>query len=234
MKLVPRLVIVLVVVLAAFAAQSGLMAHLQRSSSVTPGRLSCALSELPLKIGDWDGQDQEIEENLRYGDDHLQRLYRNRLTGQQLAVWMIYSSEAKDRDHHPEVCMKARGLPEDTTARKQISVPGHDQPVQQYRYGHTESQQLVYYWHYRLPSLNAENLDALQRFYHHSRHMPASLTIEIFAPQRTAEEEQGAAQFMRDWDAVLQPVVGAQAVRGSDRKPVLLIQTEETTNPAHH
>jgi hypothetical protein len=100
--------------------------------------------------------------------------------------------------------------------------------VQQYRYGHLGQQQLVYYWHYRLPSQNGEKLDRLQSFYRASRQLPASLTIEIFAPQRTEDEEKAATEFMRQTDALVQKMVGDGAVRGNDRKPVSLNITTES------
>ncbi len=234
MKLVPRFIVVLVVVAIALAAQGALMAHLSRTNSVVPGQLTALLSAFPHELGDWVGVDEKIEEGLLYGDDHLQRRYVHRITNQPLLVWMIYSKNGKDREHHPEVCMMARGLPEDPTSRAKIEVPGHQRPVQQYRYGHTGEQQLVYYWHYRLPGKNAENLDLLQRTYRDSQHPPASLTIEVFAPQSGEATAAGAKQFMLATDAALQPLVGADAVRGSDRKPVsLTITPQSDASPKH-
>jgi hypothetical protein len=233
-KLVHRFAIVLVVIVVALAAQGALLAHLEQGNRVTPGKLTRSLSEFPMAVGDWIGTDQPIEENLKYGDDHLQRVYRNYKTGQQLVLWMIYSQVGKDREHHPEVCMKARGLPEDPTARETVPAPGHAKPVQKYRYGHKGEQQLVYYWHYRLPSTNVEQLNLLQRTYRDARHPPASITIEIFAPQQSEGDEVGAKDFMLAVDEQMQPLVGESALRGNDRKPVsltLVEETAETTQP---
>jgi hypothetical protein len=225
---------VLVVVAIALAAQGALMAHLSRTNLVTPGKLSAKLATFPHELGDWVGVDQPIEESVLYGDDHLQRLYEHRITKQPLMVWMIYSSKGKDREHHPEVCMMARGMPEDPAGRQKVETPGHERPVQRYCYGHAGEKQHVYYWHYRLPSKNAETLNLLQRTYHDMQHPPASLTIEIFAPQRGPETETGAKEFMLATDAALQSLVGQGAVRGSDRKPVSLTITQPSDAPPKH
>jgi hypothetical protein len=127
--------------------------------------------------------------------------------------------------------MKARGLPEDPSARQVVEAPGHAKPVQLYRYGHVGEQQLVFYWHYRLPSKNAESLDYFQRVYHDTRNPPASLTIEIFAPQQSDNDVGGATDFMLAADAALQDFVGQNALRGHDRKPVSLTLTHETPAP---
>ena len=234
MKLVYRLAIVLVVVVAALATQGALMAHLEQASVVIPGKLTKSLSQFPLSIGNWIGVDQPIEENLKYGDDHLQRVYRDYQTGQQLILWMIYSEIAKDREHHPEVCMKARGLPEVVAARAVVEAPGHAKPVQQYCFGYEgEQQQFVYYWHYRLRSKNTEQLNLLQQTYRSSRHPPASVTIEIFAPRQNEKDVAAAEAFMLAVDAEMQSFVGPAALRGNDRKPVSLTLTQETPEPTH-
>lgn len=227
MKFLHRFIVVVIVVAVGLIAQSALMAHLEGVHAIEPGKLLRPLSDFPAELGPWQGKDEEIEENLKYGDDHLQRVYRHARTGQPIALWMIYSHKGKDREHHPEVCMAARGLPEDPSEREKIEVPGHEKPVQKYRYGFLGEQQLVYYWYYTLPSKQGE-LTSVQRFYHNMRQPPASVTIEIFAPQGAELHAAPAEEFMRLVDAEMQELLPPAAVRGSFRKPVSLTRVDET------
>lgn len=197
--------------------------------------LAKPLSELPMQIGDWEGSDRPItDEKTLYADQHFQRLYVNSHTNQQLLVWMVYSREGEDRGHHPEVCMAVAGRPEDTSERQEFACPGHAAPIQQFRFGVPGDRQWVYYWHYTLlPPKGAETTD-LQRFYQRLHRRPASVTLEIFAPESKPTDGEHAREFAVLLDAAMQDHLGPTAVRGSKRLPVTVIRGEEAAPPAAH
>ncbi|MCA9267119.1 MAG: exosortase-associated EpsI family protein, partial [Planctomycetales bacterium] len=227
-----RLTIVLSVVAVGAIAQAGLLAHLQAAKDLPPAALAAPLAEFPLTLADWIGKDIPIEEALQYASDHLQRQYDNRKTGQTVMLWLVYSTIGIDRDHHPQVCYPVHGQPEDPTGLQPIAVPGHDAPVQQMRFGFPDARQLVYYWHYTMPSPNEDKLDTLQLAYQRLRTRPASISLHVYVPERSPESAPGAIEFVKLVDAAIQDWVGAEALRGCQRLPVTLV--EGTPDDAQH
>lgn len=224
MKLTSRVSIITLILVACLVLQGVLLAHLRVAHKVQPGELARPIQEFPRELGSWISQDRPIDEKLLYADAHLQRTFFHPQRGQALLLWMVYSSVGEDRGHHPEVCFAVAGKPEDQSARKTFDVPGHDAPVQQFRFGYPGQYQLVYYWHYTLPSADVNDLDRWQQLYHRSRKRPASITIEVFAPQSSESDEESAQEFVKLVDAALQDFVGQDAQRGSRRLPVTILE----------
>jgi hypothetical protein len=139
---------------------------------------------------------------------------------------MVYSRSGVDRNHHPEVCMAVTGKPEDKTARQTCPVDGPGDPVQQYRFGRAGDRQWVFYWHYTIMPPPNESLTAVQRLYQRLRRRPSSVSIEVFAPENSAEDAESAREFVRLVDAAVRDVVGPTAVRSSQRLPVTLVDPE--------
>lgn len=218
-----RVLLTLAVLALILCASWALENHVRGAADLNAVPLAAPLSELPLEVGPWRGVDRPIEdERLLYADAHVQRLYHDPQRNQALMLWIAYSSEGEDRGHHPEVCMAVAGQPEDPTGRAACRVPGHEAPVQQYRFGRPGRHQLVYYWHYTLHNPEMERLSPLQRIYSLSRYRPTSMTVEVFAPQVAEGDLEGAQEFVRRIDECLQKHVGPTAVRGSQRIPVTL------------
>jgi len=161
-----------------------------------------------------------------YADDHLHRLFQRTKSGQHLVLWMAYSEHAADRRNNPEVCMTSHGHVEDPASRRLIEVPGRGDPIQVYRFLQptTGANEWFFYWHYTLAPLDKlRELTLLQRRYHLSRHQFASVSIEVFVPQWSADDLPAATEFVAEVDTWLLEVLPAGAVRGSSRlriKPV--------------
>lgn len=122
--------------------------------------------------------------------------------------------------------MAVAGQAEDTTVRTVLPLPGHAAPVQQYRFGAPGERTWVFYWHYTLIPEKAAAVSDLQRFYQRLHRRPSSATLEVFAHAETPEDVENARQFVGLVDAAIQPNVGPSAIRGSQRKPVTIIRTE--------
>ena len=136
---------------------------------------------------------------------------------------MVYSRVGEDRGHNPELCMAVAGQPEDPTAREIFPVEGHPVGVYQYRFGRPGDRQLVYYWHYTLVPPPEPGIDQIQRLYQRRRQLPASLTIELFAPELTPEDGKYAREFVHLVDQAVQEYVGPTAVRGCDSLPIFTV-----------
>ena len=218
MPLLTRWTLMLVLLGSGVLGQLALRRHLAAAGEPAPQPLRKPLAELPLALRDWRGQDQRIDDpGLLIGDERLRRSYRREPAGMTAEVWLVYSREAEDRLHHPEVCMAVAGQVEDPAGREAVAVPGHAAPVQQYRFGSGRTQQLVYYWHYTLPAAAGGQLDALQLIHQYLRWRPASVTIEVFAPERSPDDRKQAQDLVRQIDAALQSHLPPKAVRGSQR-----------------
>jgi hypothetical protein len=210
------------------AGQEMLRAHLTEVPLPAPAALQLPLSELPLQIGPWRGEDLPLAEADRYADQHLNRRYRHLERNQTLTLWVVYARDAEDRNHHPEVCMAVAGRQEDRQVRQTFELDAAGAPIQQYRYRSLAGAKWVFYWHYTLPVRLDPQLAALQRIYQRARCRASSLTLEVFAPSRTPEELETVQQFVSALDAAIRRHVGSEAVRGSDRLPVLV--TSVATN----
>lgn len=209
-------------------AQSRLERYVTSPGPLAEVPLEKALAELPLQLGEWEGTDREItDQKLLYADQHLQRVYWHPGRRQMVSVWLVYSRKGEDRGHHPEVCMAVAGRPEDVAGRAELPLPGHPAPVQQYRFGTQGNRQWVYYWHYTLLPEQTTGLSDLQRFYQRLHKRPASLTLEVFAPETSEDDGRQAREFVALLDSAIQSHLGGNPVRGSRRTPVTVIRTED-------
>ena len=219
-----RTMVIVSLLALAVAGQVWLNLHLQAAGAPPKVPLKQPLKKFPLRMGDWVSPgDQEITDRLRVGDQHLRRTYINVKTRQQLSVWMVYSSDGADREHHPEVCMAVAGHPEDLAQRTTFPVEGHDEPIQQYRFGLVGGKQWVFYWYYTLPRPPDGELSGMQQFYRRMHNRPSSLTLEVFAPDGGPVSLREAQKFVQLLDKEIQRFVGKGAVRESRRMPVTIV-----------
>lgn len=227
-QLILRGGLVLAVLVGGWASLWAFESHVTAPGPLPVLELAKPLSQLPLELGEWDGSDRPItDQKTLYADEHFQRLYVHRRTGQSLLVWMAYSRDGEDRGHHPEVCMAVAGRPEDPSARQTVACPGHAAPLQQFRFGVPGDQQWVYYWHYTLVPPQTSQTTDLQRFYQRLHRRPASVTLEVFAPESQPTDGQEAREFALLLDGAMQSHLGPTAVRGSKRLPVTVIRGAE-------
>jgi exosortase len=175
--------------------------HIQRAAASyrrPPVALQAALNTFPKELGPWVGQDTPVErEYFLYGDDHLNRIYVNRKTGQTLTLWMVYTTDGRNRIHHPRVCMKAIGCQEVVDRTQQVSLGNSGQPALQlyFRQPANGSGQWVVYWNHALdlgvpiehsPLLNCLAAPPSKR---------SGLTLQVFAPDLAPADSQGATEF---------------------------------------
>jgi hypothetical protein len=225
LNLAIRVTIVIVFLSLGIAGQAALERHLAAAGPLPVMPLAKPLAGFPTALGSWRGEDDPVTDARQlYADDHLQRTYWN--GNQVLSVWIAYSRDGKDRGHHPEVCMSVAGKAEDPSVRQTLELPGHAEPVQQYKFGAAGESVWVFYWYYTLPAPLDDRFDPVQRSYQRLHARPASITLEVFAPERSVNDAAGAREFVRMLDAAVQDFVGPHAIRGSKRLPVALVESE--------
>ncbi len=179
-----------------------------------------------MQLGDWHGQDREPDEDTTlYGDEYIQRDYTHATRGQTVALWTTYSHAGEDRGHHPEVCMVVAGKREDASVRQTCPVGDDQDAVQQYRFaGPLGDRQWVFYWHFTMPPHDPPGITDFQKLYQRLRRRPSSLTIEVFAPEKRADDAEYAREFVSLVDRALAEHVGSTAVRGNVRLPVTVVE----------
>lgn len=222
-KLLPRAILLLLILGGSAVAQAAVYRHLEAAGPTPQLPLNKPLQALPKQIGDWVGVDQEITDPMAlYGDEHLERAYYNEKLRQRLVLWMVYSHDGRDRQHHPEVCHAVIGMPEDPSVRQTVDV-GPGAAIQQYRFGSPADAQWVFYWYYTLVPPADDTLTPLQQFYRGLSGRPASLTIEVFAPEQGENEGEHAREFAKLVDAAIQEhLVSPYGLRGSQRTPIAM------------
>lgn len=242
MQTTSRSLLLIGIMACALAVQTVLDRHVAATEFLPPTPLLRPLPEFPLKLVAWQGRETDIRDpSWRYADSHLHRTYFNARRGQAVSLWMAYSRAGKDRDHNPEVCMPAHGKYEDTRQRQTLESPRvsggsgaarspdqrHAEPIQQFRFikprgGRGE---WVFYWHYTLiPRIDPQQFSLLQLHYGLRRWNPASLTVEVFAPDIAPDDAAGAREFVLEVDRALQSHLPPGALRGSQRSAIKLIK----------
>ena len=219
-------------VLTAVLATAAVLDGALHRAMAAPGRITTIamqrpLAALPTELGEWLGVDTPVENSaFLYGDEHLNRVYRHRRTGQTLTVWMIYTTDGRDRSHHPEVCMRSIGCAEELDQRSALPLEGHPQPAQRFYFRNSSGRagQWVYYWYYVFREAAPDQPPtAWQRLVEKGGRMRSGMTVEIFAPQLTDGDAARTDDFTRQLDHALQTHLPNGAVRGSLRGSFLIV-----------
>jgi hypothetical protein len=226
MRMPTRVAVVLVILAVALGAKTALFAYLQAAGPLPSVPLAGPLQAFPLELQRWAGRDLPVTDpRVLYGDDHLCRLYCCGGRQQEFRLWMVYSAAGEDRGHHPEVCLRAAGMPEDPRGRATVPAEGHPQPIQQYRFGSAGGGAALcgFYWYYTLLPPRDDGASPWQRAYQQRQRRPSSLTIEVFTRAVAEQDLEAARDFVRAVDRAIQASLPSTAVRGSAPLPVLLV-----------
>jgi len=214
--------------------QSAMLWHLAQAGGTPGSAMLRPLSDLPESIGGWRGgehpQAERIRQRITFADEIAVRKLINASTGAEAHVYIVYSAQGKDREHHPEICIGAvAGLQEDVRARALVTLDeANSRPVQRFRYRSLAGDGFyVWYWHYTLEPPFQEGQTLLQAVHRRVSRRPASLTVQVTAragPEEVAVLEQG---LLKELDRVLQDeFLPPDAQMGCDRLPVRWIAAD--------
>jgi hypothetical protein len=82
-------------------------------SNVSAEQRAELLKKIPKKIGDWQGEDMEIDETVRKtagAVGAVSRVYRNSRTGEKVDLWLIVGHGRVISAHTPNICYRASGF----------------------------------------------------------------------------------------------------------------------------
>jgi len=84
-----------------------------QGSNFTAERFSELLEHVPMKIGDWVGEDQQVEDEVRQtagAVGYVSRQYRNAKSGEVVRLWLIVGHARDICRHTPNVCYASSGF----------------------------------------------------------------------------------------------------------------------------
>ncbi len=191
-------------------------------------RLARPLAEFPQELGEWVGIDTPVaRREFLYGEEHLHRVYRHRVSGQTLTLWMVYTDDGRDRGHHPEVCMRAIGHAEAREQRQSVAVPGAGAPVERFffRRPNGQSGQWVYHWYYVFrDAFDVQTSPSLwQQMQRNLRFQRSGLSVEVFAPKLSDADRDAADELVRRVAEHLEQHVPPTADRRTVRGEYLIV-----------
>ena len=84
-----------------------------QGTNFTAERFSKLLNQVPLKIGDWVGEDQQVADEVRQtagAIGYVSRSYRNVKSGERVGLWLIVGHARNVCRHTPNVCYASSGF----------------------------------------------------------------------------------------------------------------------------
>jgi Protein of unknown function (DUF3485) len=84
-----------------------------QGSNLTAERFSELLALIPLKVGDWVGEDLPVDDEVRQtagAVGYVSRSYRNAKTGERVGLWLIVGHSRDVCRHTPNICYPASGF----------------------------------------------------------------------------------------------------------------------------
>jgi Protein of unknown function (DUF3485) len=100
-------------------------------SNVSAEQRAELLSKVPMKVGDWVGQDMAIDPNVKKTAGAIgavQRDYHNTRTGEKVGLWLIVG-HARDVSYHtPDVCYPGQGFEARATENSVYPMEFPDKP----------------------------------------------------------------------------------------------------------
>ena len=226
------------------AAQWGLNRHVNSGADLAYPEIRAPISAISLVLpasadhlaagsrGAWIGKsvhEEKIRRELPFvPDDLVSRTYVQSDAPLGLALYLVYSREAADRKHHPEVCIRdVTGAPEDLAARKILFLDKDgQQPIQRFRFRTGATRHTtVYYWHFTFPRIPREEESALQVIHQRLSKPAPSITVQVSTmaePEQLDAIEQG---FLVQLNRILwQHHLPEGTAMGCDRLPIALIR----------
>ena len=94
------------------AAEAKISGRFQ-SSNITAEQFAALLNNVPMEIGDWQGEDLPVEDQVRKtagARGYVSRVYRNSVTGEEVTIWLIVGHSRDVMRHTPDVCYPSSGF----------------------------------------------------------------------------------------------------------------------------
>ena len=82
------------------------------ATNITAEEFAARFAKVPKTIGDWEGEDLEVDEIVRKtagAVGYVSRVYTNQVNGQQVKLWLIVGHSRDICRHTPDVCYQSSG-----------------------------------------------------------------------------------------------------------------------------
>jgi Protein of unknown function (DUF3485) len=199
---------------AGLAAQAGLE-HLNQTERPP---LRASLAWIPMELGDWVGQDQDVAPEIvarAQTTEYLNRVYENRRRpGLRLTLWINYSRRGTNLRHTPEICLPSGGWTKIESQTRVLSVDfGENKNVSITRLGYSQGELVkhVGFWYYIFGEGKLENfvrrLPITSRSSHGRTTRGSSMTVEIFYPGDDDPDGEALQSFAQALLIALEPIL---------------------------
>jgi EpsI family protein len=197
-----------------FAAQGAL----EKLSETPRPPLVRKLATIPLRLGDWVGQEEPVDPRVleeSQATDFLSRVYTNaRSPGRRMSVWINYSEHGLNLRHTPEICLPSGGwekVESDCRVMRIRGPEGEFLPVTRLVYAKGELVQGIGFWYYIFGEGGLEHFVRSLPITSQSSHGRATrgsgLTVEVFCPVEADPEGAALAEFATALLAELDPIL---------------------------
>lgn len=191
-------------------------AALEKATETTRPKLNQPLNSLPLRLGEWVGEDEAMEPDVlerTQATDWINRVYERR--GQKLKLWINYSETGMNLRHSPEVCLPSGGW---NKLEAQCRVLEADRgalrpPVRLMRlaYSQQDMVQGVGFWYYIFGEGRVEqyvrSLPITSRSSHGRTTRGSGLTVEVFCSGDSDPDGAALKDFSTSLLDALEPLL---------------------------
>ena len=192
--------------------------ELKRLNQTERPSLRRDLESIPLELGDWVGQKEDVAPNIverAQTTAYLNRVYESRTQpGLRLTLWINYSEKGTNLRHTPEICLPSGGWTKIESQTKVLNVLApNDKVVRITRlgYGRGELVEQVGFWYYIFGEGKLENfvrrLPITSRSSHGQTTRGSSMTVEIFYPGEHDPDGEALRDFAQALLIALEPVL---------------------------
>jgi Protein of unknown function (DUF3485) len=199
---------------AGLVAQAGL----ERLNQTDRPPLRASLKSIPMELGDWVGQNEDVAPEIvarAQTTEYLNRVYENRShPGLRLTVWINYSRKGTNLRHTPEICLPSGGWTKIESQTKVLSVDfGENKNVSITRLGYSQGELVkhVGFWYYIFGEGKLENfvrrLPITSRSSHGRTTRGSSMTVEIFYPGDDDPDGELLQSFAQALLIALEPIL---------------------------
>ena len=192
--------------------------ELKRLNQTERPSLRRDLDSIPLELGDWVGQKEDVAPDIverAQTTAYLNRVYESRTQpGLRLTLWINYSEKGTNLRHTPEICLPSGGWTKIESQTKVLNVLApNDKVVRITRlgYGRGELVEQVGFWYYIFGEGKLENfvrqLPITSRSSHGQTTRGSSMTVEIFYPGERDPDGDALRDFAQALLIALEPVL---------------------------
>jgi hypothetical protein len=196
------------------AAQAGL----DRLNQTDRPALRRPLDSIPMKLGDWIGQDEPVAPDIverAQTTEYLNRVYEHpNHPGCKLTLWINYSEQGTNLRHTPEICLPSGGWTKVESQSKVLCVqaPGTKSVhITRLGYSRGELVEHVGFWYYIFGEGKLENfvrqLPITSRSSHGRTTRGSSMTVEIFYPGDHDPDGEALCNFAQPLLDALEPIL---------------------------